>query len=160
LSRVRTFSNLLRLRQFVFKKNTISPINFINLCTLDVGAFSSRDNHWSSDSQTIKTHVQKPSGIPIHSHMRGGRLDNAKARKLCTKPAGSILKYFGVSADRRTQAPKKYDQQTLSKESKDLAHACDSLATRNSKNSVRTLSQCVYSRWSVLYPLMSGSAYC
>ncbi|KYQ56465.1 hypothetical protein ALC60_04542 [Trachymyrmex zeteki] len=49
--------------------------------------------------------------------MRGGRLDNAKARKLCTKPAGSILKYFGVFADRRTQAPKKYDQQTLSKES-------------------------------------------
>ncbi|EGI69995.1 hypothetical protein G5I_01213 [Acromyrmex echinatior] len=49
--------------------------------------------------------------------MRGGRLDNAKARKLCTKLAGSILKYFGVFADRRTQAPKKYDQQTLSKES-------------------------------------------
>ncbi|KYN44184.1 hypothetical protein ALC56_01367 [Trachymyrmex septentrionalis] len=49
--------------------------------------------------------------------MRGGRLDNAKARKLCTKLAGSILKYFGVFADGRTQAPKKYDQQTLSKES-------------------------------------------
>ncbi|KYM94814.1 hypothetical protein ALC62_14409 [Cyphomyrmex costatus] len=55
--------------------------------------------------------------------MRGGRLDNAKARKLCTKPAGSILKYFGVFADRKTQAPKKYDQQTLSKKSEDLAHA-------------------------------------
>ncbi|KYM76797.1 hypothetical protein ALC53_12686 [Atta colombica] len=49
--------------------------------------------------------------------MRGGRLDNAKARKLCTKLAGSILKYFGIFADRRMQAPKKYDQQTLSKES-------------------------------------------
>ncbi|KYN10066.1 hypothetical protein ALC57_17755 [Trachymyrmex cornetzi] len=49
--------------------------------------------------------------------MRGGRLDNAKARKLCTKPAGSILKYLDVFADRRTQAPKKYDQQTFSKES-------------------------------------------
>jgi len=87
------------------------------MCTLDVDAVSSRDNHWSSDSRTIKTYVQKPSGIPIHSHMRGGRLDNAKARKLCTKLAGSILKYFGIFADRRMQAPKKYDQQTLSKES-------------------------------------------
>lgn len=92
--------------------------------------------------------------------MRGGRLDNAKARKLCTKPAGSILKYFGVFADRRTQAPKKYDQQTLSKESEDLAHTCDSLATRNSTDSVGPLSQCVCSRWSALYPLMFGSAYC
>jgi hypothetical protein len=39
--------------------------------------------------------------------MREGRLDSAKARKLCVQPAGLILKYFGVSYSERGRRRRK-----------------------------------------------------
>lgn len=98
-----------------------------------------RDNPWSPDSQTIKARVQKPSGIPIHSHMRGDRLDNASWSSRALRTAGrlDIKILWRIPPTRgRTQAPKSMRRaNTFQRRRKRFSVT----ATENSADSVRTL---------------------